>query len=201
MNTVNMGNQTLIRARRNYGSVNQILVAIEELNELACVLAKYPRYDSKEKALEELHTKVVDEFADVLIILNHVQAIFELEDDEIESRMISKLDRVKRWLDSSESFQHTTEDREVVQAIDILKENISKSTQDSISNKYCWTCEERETDILTEPCYSCYMSSNYTVNNVYLKDAVITSEEDMLRHNIKQVQDIDERDEKSNSNR
>ena len=39
--------KVLEEARNTYGSKNQILVCMEELNELACVLAKYPRYDDE----------------------------------------------------------------------------------------------------------------------------------------------------------
>ena len=52
---------TLAKARETYGNTPQILVAIEELNELACVLAKFPRYDSEQEAQIELHQKAVDE--------------------------------------------------------------------------------------------------------------------------------------------
>ena len=47
--------EILKRARDTYGNKNQILVCIEELNELACVLAKFPRYNNEEDAVEKLH--------------------------------------------------------------------------------------------------------------------------------------------------
>lgn len=104
---------TLAKARDVYGNKNQILVAIEELNELACVLAKFPRYDSEYEAQLDLHQKVIDEVADVEIILHHVKAIFNLNQEEIDVRKVAKVERVQRWLDNSTSMQRTVEDRTV----------------------------------------------------------------------------------------
>ncbi len=104
---------TLAKARETYGNTAQILVAIEELNELACVLAKFPRYDSEYEALLDLRQKAVDEVADVEIILNHVKAILNLNQEEIDARKIAKTERLHRWLDNSPSIQRTVEDRTV----------------------------------------------------------------------------------------
>lgn len=104
---------TLAKARETYGSTTQILVAIEELNELACVLAKFPRYDSEYEAQLELHQKAIDEVADVEIILHHVKAIFNLNQEEVDARKIAKTERLQRWLNNSPSMQRTVEDRTV----------------------------------------------------------------------------------------
>lgn len=103
----------LQHARETYGSKNQILVCIEELNELACVLAKYPRYEEEQKARIDLHNSVLDEVADVMIILDHIQNIFELSDKEIHSRVLAKVGRLERWLKESNSMQQTIEDRAI----------------------------------------------------------------------------------------
>lgn len=109
-----MNTDLLDKLRTMYGNNFQIMVCIEELNELACVLCKYPRYNDPEKAIEELKTKVLDEYVDVDIILNHVKSIFGLTDEEITQHREAKLDRVRRWV---ESDNHTPEqtliDREV----------------------------------------------------------------------------------------
>lgn len=106
-------NNVLARARDVYGNNNQIMVCIEELNELACVLAKFPRYDSESEAREDLHQKAVDEVADVEIILYHVKAILNISPKELEARKLAKVARVERWLNSSKSMQRTIEDRTV----------------------------------------------------------------------------------------
>lgn len=106
--------EILSKLREIYGHSFQLMVCIEELNELACVLCKYPRYDDPEKAVEELRLKVLDEYVDVDIILNHVKAIFRLTDDEIRVHKDAKIDRVKRWVDSgNQTPQQTLIDREV----------------------------------------------------------------------------------------
>lgn len=130
----------LERARQTYGNKNQILVCIEELNELACVLAKYPRYDSEEQATSELRGSVLDEVADVSIILNHVEAIFNFSEEEIESRVHQKRERLKRWLDSSKSMQITVEDREVKEP----DREISCANCKQIDYSLCKTCFSAE---------------------------------------------------------
>lgn len=109
--------KVLEKARKVYGNKNQILVCIEELNELACVLAKFPRYEDEDEAREKLMDKALDEVADVMIILEHVQKIFNLTDEAIVDRMMKKIERLDRWLKNSTSMQRTLEDR-VVGAVD-----------------------------------------------------------------------------------
>ena len=105
--------KTLQAARDTYGNSAQILVSNEELCELAAVCAKFPRYDSAEKARAELHDKAIDEVADVMIVLDHVVNIFGLRNTEILSRIDSKIERLSRWLKASDSMEQTTVDREV----------------------------------------------------------------------------------------
>lgn len=103
----------LEKARQVYGAKNQILVSIEELNELAAVLAKFPRYEKEDNAVEFLHDKVLDEVADVYTILEHVKAIFNFTQEEIDAQIEKKLTRLRRWLDDSKSMEQTVKDRKV----------------------------------------------------------------------------------------
>lgn len=105
--------EILEEARQTYGNKNQILVCIEELNELACVLAKFPRYEDESKAREELYDSVLDEVADVVIILDHVQHILQIGNEEVADRIKKKIGRLERWLENSSSMQRTLEDRAV----------------------------------------------------------------------------------------
>lgn len=128
----------LQKARQVYGNKNQILVCIEELNELACVLAKYPRYDSESRAVLELCDKALDEVADVYIILEHVKAIFNMSEDDVAQRKTVKAMRVKKWLSHSDSMQETIDDR-------VLEESPCKDcTRDrqhsDVYNDYCAHC-------------------------------------------------------------
>lgn len=102
----------LSRARDTYGDKNQIAVCIEELSELIKVLAKYFRYD-RDTAIEKLRADALDETTDVYIILEHVKSIFNLRNGEINNRAVAKLDRMNRWLNTSNDFSYTMEDREV----------------------------------------------------------------------------------------
>lgn len=106
---------TLQAAREKYGNTAQLLVSIEELNELACVIAKFPRYDTPEQAQNELHQKALDEVADVYIILNHVETILGLSQEEITERISKKIERVNRWINTSDKFSQTLIDRNVVE--------------------------------------------------------------------------------------
>lgn len=103
----------LKRARETYGDINQIIVSIEEFNELSAILAKFSRYHNKSTAVHELKSKVVDEVADVTIVLEHVKAIFEISEKELGKRMEKKIERLDKWLDTSDDMEQTTIDREI----------------------------------------------------------------------------------------
>ena len=103
----------LKKARDTYGDTTQILVSVEELNELSCVCAKFPRYEDSDRARKELHNKAVDEVADVLIILDHIINIFDLTPVDIGERVEAKIERMERWLNASKSQSQTMVDRKV----------------------------------------------------------------------------------------
>lgn len=105
--------EILAKARRTFGDTTQILVAMEELCELACVCAKYPRYEDSFNAKEELHNKAIDELADVTVVINHIINIMDIDPYEVEKRISGKVARVERWVNKSSSMQITTEDRKV----------------------------------------------------------------------------------------
>lgn len=109
-----MDKTILKRAQDTYGFSNQITVATEELCELACVLSKYPRYPNHEMAAADLRVRVIDETADVLVVLEHIKMIFQLTPEEIDERVTAKLARLERWLDTNDSMLQTTIDREVI---------------------------------------------------------------------------------------
>ena len=143
-------NEILTKAREVYGNSNQIMVCIEELNELACVLAKYPRYDSEDTARVELHDKVIDEVADVEIILEHVKSIMCLNQTEIEARKEAKIDRLNRWISTGRTQQVTTEDRAV---------------RDMSVDKLCINCDRAYTSM----CVACSMEAVASGNVPFFK--------------------------------
>ena len=105
----------LQKAQDTYGYPNQVNVAMEELAELIAALAKYPRYPDHTTAMEDkkFRDHVIEEVADVHIILQHLYMIFKLDPQEVEDVMDKKLQRLDRWLKTSEDFSHTMVDREL----------------------------------------------------------------------------------------
>lgn len=136
-NVLERAQETCTRAREKWGNKNQILVCMEELNELACVLAKFPRYDNEENARTELNSKVIDEVADVQIILLHIKAIFGLSDEAVLQQMSKKLTRLERWLNSDSSTQITIKDR-------VVENNSCEGCQNHVNRNMCNTCMSTE---------------------------------------------------------
>lgn len=144
--------EILERARNVYGNKNQIMVCIEELNELACVLAKYPRYTDECKATQELYDKALDEVADVYTILEHVKAIFNMSEEEVIQRRFLKVSRVKKWLSHSESMQETVDDRELEEE---MSGDCRNTTLDEKKEDYCVGCVRNRGNINANV-YDCY---------------------------------------------
>lgn len=134
--------EALEMARNNYGFKNQVLIAIEELNELSCILAKYPRFETHTDALNTIRDRVLEECGDVLNALDHVQAIFEISDDEIIDVAAQKMDRVRHWLMNSNRQSISTTDRE-------------------IPNKPCSMCVSNGGDPFAMPCIVCNTKPGY----------------------------------------
>jgi len=101
----------LKKARETYGNSNQILVSAEECCELAKELLKYPRYSTDEAALKNTYNKVLDERADLEIVLDHIDSIYGFDEDTLTYAVIKKLKRLKKWLDTSNSMETTTQIR------------------------------------------------------------------------------------------
>ena len=128
----------LKKARDTYGNKNQILVCMEELNELGAVLAKYPRFKREEDAAVNLRQNVLDEVADVTIILEHVKSIIGITDEMLDDRITKKLERLERWLEHSTSMQETIDDR-------AIKESCCASCSNDKNNE----------QVYEEKCVSC----------------------------------------------
>lgn len=102
-------------ARNAYGERFQVIVAMEELCELSCALAKFQRYDTPEEAVKQTRDKVISEFADALVMLETVKQIYGFGQAELDSQVEGKLDRLNRWLSKSSNPTLTTIDREISQ--------------------------------------------------------------------------------------
>ena len=71
------------RVIKAYPRDHQMLVAMEELAELTQAISKYLRYGDTEPLLEE--------FTDVLVMLEQIRQMLQIEDDEINKRAWKKL--------------------------------------------------------------------------------------------------------------
>lgn len=102
------------RAIKQYGWTTELLVAMEELNELAAVVAKIPRYETiyDARADEDLRNRVLDECADVLIVMEYILRSMRITDYEATQRINKKLDRLEKWLDTGEGIAISTKIRE-----------------------------------------------------------------------------------------
>ena len=105
--------QVLQRARETYGAHKQIGVAAEECTELAKELIKAFRYDSFDDVVKNTKESVVDEVADVVIVLNHVFTLFNITSEDLQPHITKKLQRLEYWLDNSSSIEFTTRCRTI----------------------------------------------------------------------------------------
>lgn len=68
-----------------------VTVAIEEMSELTQCLTKYLRANDKNHTYDFDHLH--EEFADVLVCMNHLKSIFGFDTQETRKRMLEKLNR------------------------------------------------------------------------------------------------------------
>lgn len=143
---------TLKRAVETYGAQRQICVAAEELCELSSVLMKYARYDTHDAAVKAMREKVIDEVADVVVMINQLYTIFDLHDPEVFKRAQAKVARLEGWLAKSDSLQQSTTDREVPDEKDLSY----------LLDKHCKNCDWYKD---TEMCDTCVDKDKYTYRN------------------------------------
>lgn len=73
------------------GDEKCVLIAIEEMGELTQCLTKYLRANDENHTYDFDHLH--EEFADVLVCMNHLKSIFGFDTQETRKRMLEKLDR------------------------------------------------------------------------------------------------------------
>ena len=86
----------LEKAIRHYGAKNQMGVACEESAELIQAISKCLRYKDDIEARNNL----VEEIADVLIMIDQLKIIVNIKDYEIECYRRYKLDRLERRIEN-----------------------------------------------------------------------------------------------------
>ena len=82
------------KAIEEYGAFLQTVVAIEEMAELQKELSKALRMNLDRKN----HDEIVEEIADVEIMLAQLKIIFEITDEELDGYKRYKLQRLERNL-------------------------------------------------------------------------------------------------------
>ena len=86
----------LEKAIRHYGAKNQMGVACEESAELIQAISKCLRYKDDIEARNNL----VEEVADVLIMIDQLKIIMNIKDYEIECYRRYKLERLERRIEN-----------------------------------------------------------------------------------------------------
>lgn len=86
-----MNSEVLMEAIQTYGSDNQLNVAIEEMSELIKEICKRKRMANNRK-------EIVEEMADVIIMLEQLKLIFNISSTELETQIEFKLDRLQERL-------------------------------------------------------------------------------------------------------
>ena len=75
---------------RYHGTQQETTIAMEECSELIQAISKCKRYGCIDKYRENL----IEEIADVLIIINELQLIYDISDNDIENIKNTKMDRM-----------------------------------------------------------------------------------------------------------
>ena len=83
----------LLNAIDTYGNKHQKIQAIEELNELSQAICKSFRNDIQENRLN-----IIDEIADVEIMMYQLKLILNIDAIEVQNRVDFKVDRLNKRL-------------------------------------------------------------------------------------------------------
>lgn len=109
-----MNNETYKKAIDTYGKDKQLDVAIEEMSELTKEICKFKRG-------QDNHQKIVEEIADVEIMMQQLKMICDVKCSELEGVKYQKTERLAERLNSDES---KCEDQRYIH-INIYDDNLS----------------------------------------------------------------------------
>ena len=88
----------LVKALEKFGSISELIITVEELSELQKEVTKQLRNEGK---MENL----VEEMADVYIVMEYLKMIFAITDDDINKQVEKKLNRLENRLNSENEQQ------------------------------------------------------------------------------------------------
>jgi NTP pyrophosphatase (non-canonical NTP hydrolase) len=86
----------LEKAIKHYGPENQMMISMEENSELIQAISKCLRYKDNIEARNNL----VEEVADVLIMIDQLKIIMDIKDYELECYRRYKLERLERRIEN-----------------------------------------------------------------------------------------------------
>lgn len=89
----------LDRVVEKYGE-RQLDQAQEELAELIVAISKYKRAVDKENNTDKAVIDVIEEIADVNIMIKQVMMLLDIEEFEVQNIEIAKLNRLEKRMDS-----------------------------------------------------------------------------------------------------
>ena len=85
-----------------HGVVLETVVAMEELAELIQAISKVKRYGF----VGEYRDNLIEEMADVNIVVLELMMIFDISNDDITEVIDSKIQRIKKRLDKTEYIEY-----------------------------------------------------------------------------------------------
>ena len=91
----------LDRAVEKYGE-RQLDQCQEELAELIVAISKHKRAVAKDKNIDNTVIDVIEEIADVRIMIKQVMMLLDIEEFEVNNIEISKLNRLEKRMKSNE---------------------------------------------------------------------------------------------------
>lgn len=89
----------LDKAVEKYGE-RQLDQAQEELAELIVAISKYKRAVDKDRNTDKSVIDVIEEIADVNIMIKQVMMLLDIEEFEVQNIEIAKLNRLEKRMDS-----------------------------------------------------------------------------------------------------
>jgi dimeric dUTPase (all-alpha-NTP-PPase superfamily) len=89
-----MNDEFLMECILYFGIDKQQVVAIEEMAELTQQLSKFVINHSNKN-----RNNLVEEYVDVLIMLNQLKLIYRISDEEIETRKKFKFNKLKNYIE------------------------------------------------------------------------------------------------------
>ena len=96
--------EILKKAIKHYGPQNQMMMVLEENAELSQAITKYIRSTKKGQfnEINEARKNVVEELADVLIVIEQLKIMLDIQNYEINCVKDYKLNRLKERIEKGE---------------------------------------------------------------------------------------------------